>query len=614
MKINKRGVSESQNTSSSLLQAQQGNNNNIIKSSSRNLDYDNYSDDVNESTAPAKANGIGKGQDQGHASTKCDKSILLQNLASIVSSYTLRLLEPNSKKNACFHHERKKTLDNTGSSSSQFGAPSSLYYGNCSDGENSWVSTFAGGDEGSLTNSLGGELDSVTLLQHIGANPTEGELARVAWKRAQESITGCFSVAGSGILDRSKFDQIPCYTKSELLIGQHLGKGSFSDVFEVMVPDNFGIISAEVPDELDAMHSITANKMKSPYVLKNSSSPSVSNHLSIDQKRMMTRRHSMSSSLCIGSSGRPHLKTVCQGTQLSLAMKCLRPQARSNMEHFLVGVEDLVHETAILSSLDHPNIIKLHGRAGDDASFKLHDGYFILLDRLQETLQDKIDRWTKKFPNSSKSAPSIYQIKDACALSDALSYLHASDIIFRDLKPVNVGFDARGTLKLFDFGFSVSVSRSPKTSSAESEDHNHESSQDMHLLHERCGTLRYMAPEVAMYLGYGKEVDVYSFGILLWEMCALKKPFRSIKSADEFINKVFLKGDRPKVGKYWPDYLKATLQSCWSSVRTERPSINYVKSMLVAAVHELESQASQDSGSSSLEKSFTMTKRLTWNL
>jgi serine/threonine protein kinase len=139
----------------------------------------------------------------------------------------------------------------------------------------------------------------------------------------------------------------------------------------------------------------------------------------------------MSSSVCVGSFDIPEDK------RLTLAMKCLRPQARSNFEHFLVGVEDLVRETAILASLDHPNIIKLHGRAGDCFS-KLSDGYFILVDRLQDTLQDKINRWAKSYPNSSKNAPSLDQLKVACTLSGALSYLHANNIVFRDLKPVSL--------------------------------------------------------------------------------------------------------------------------------------------------------------------------------
>ena len=49
--------------------------------------------------------------------------------------------------------------------------------------------------------------------------------------------------------------------------------------------------------------------------------------------------------------------------------------------------------------------------------------------------------------------PSLSQILAAVSIADAISYLHSHRIIFRDLKPANIGFDNEGTLKLFDFGF-----------------------------------------------------------------------------------------------------------------------------------------------------------------
>merc|ERR1712238_488848 len=81
-------------------------------------------------------------------------------------------------------------------------------------------------------------------------------------------------------------------------------------------------------------------------------------------------------------------------------------------------------------------------------------------------------------------------------------------------------------------------------------------SRDKRLLYEKCGTPRYMAPEVGLGQGYGLPVDVYSFGILLWEICSLTKPFCKIKSAAEFHKTVFEKGSRPKVAKSWPPVLK----------------------------------------------------------
>eukprot|EP00956_Cyclotella_meneghiniana_P030485 scaffold76896_cov53-Cyclotella_meneghiniana.AAC.4 len=408
------------------------------------------------------------------------------------------------------------------------------------------------------------ELDSFTLLNQLEDNPTETKLARIAFTRARESISDCFA--------------IPTYKKGELLIGQHLGKGSFSDVFEVVLSPK----------------AVVTSEAKGRETLANS-----------DGRKKPQRRSSMSSSVCVGSMGRTQFVTAHQGKQISLAMKCLRPQTRCNFDHFLVGIEDLVHETAILSTLDHPNIVKLWGRAGDISSFELNDGYFILLDKLQDTLQDRIDRWAKGYPNARKNAPTLSQIKVACDVSDALSYLHMSNIVFRDLKPANVGFDSTGKLKLFDFGFAAKVA--PEGDSE---------SNDPHYLNDNCGTLRYMAPEVCAALHYRKEVDVYSFRILLWEICAAQKSFSNVKSPQDFKDKVYGKEERPKLGKYWSEDLKKLMQKCWLTDPTERPTMEYVKSILTSTVCEMNLKSVKESSSlrGSLKKSFAMARRLSLNL
>lgn len=114
-------------------------------------------------------------------------------------------------------------------------------------------------------------------------------------------------------------------------------------------------------------------------------------------------------------------------------------------------------------------------------------------------------------------------------------------------------------------------------------------------------------------LGYGKEVDVYSLGILLWEICAARKPFSNVKSAEDFEKKVFTKGERPKPGKYWPQYLKDLLKKCWSCDPKERPTMSHTKSVLTAAVSELKTQSTQNFDSNSMRKSL-ISKRLTWNI
>ncbi|KAL7524265.1 hypothetical protein ACHAXR_000499, partial [Thalassiosira sp. AJA248-18] len=103
-------------------------------------------------------------------------------------------------------------------------------------------------------------------------------------------------------------------------------------------------------------------------------------------------------------------------------------------------------------------------------------------------------------------------------------------------------------------------------------------------LFDRCGTPRYMAPEVGLSSGYGLPADVHSFGILIWEMFALKKPFSSIKSSEVFDREVYLGGLRPAMKDCWPTTMKDLMSNCWSAPSTKRPTMPDVKSILSDAM------------------------------
>jgi len=353
----------------------------------------------------------------------------------------------------------------------------------------------------SSINAFNVKYNSEALISNLGDEPTEAELCNV--------------IQGLSIDDGRKFAAIPQYSEIDLLIGKHLGEGSFSNVYEVTVTN--------VEDRVD------------------------------------------------------------------VAMKCLRPQIRSNAEQYIIGVKDLVHEAVMLSSLDHPNIIKIHGRS------ELGDGYFILLDKLQDTLNDRIKIWQNDFPNSSNNPPSLQQVRVAMAAADALAYLHDRQIVFRDLKPANVGFDSRGVLKLFDFGFAIGL--------------NHVEGE---VLYDRAGTLRYMAPEVGLDVGHGLPADVYSFSILLWEIFAVKKPFGKIK---DFTTVVFQNGERPKVGKNWPQELKVLLEDSWSTNPGKRPTMEVCKNTLEGTLRTLQRRGSIDRRDNSqvMRASLRRSFRMSWD-
>jgi tRNA A-37 threonylcarbamoyl transferase component Bud32 len=95
-------------------------------------------------------------------------------------------------------------------------------------------------------------------------------------------------------------------------------------------------------------------------------------------------------------------------------------------------------------------------------------GFFIVLDRLYSTLADRMKLWKKRHQGSLKSLSFgkpknkvdpvlIEKIIVAYQIGRAMAYFHQMNIIYRDLKPQNIGFDVRGDVKIFDLGFAKEV-------------------------------------------------------------------------------------------------------------------------------------------------------------
>lgn len=97
----------------------------------------------------------------------------------------------------------------------------------------------------------------------------------------------------------------------------------------------------------------------------------------------------------------------------------------------------------------------------------------------------------------------------------ALEFLHFCDYVYRDLKPENILIDKDGYIKLTDMGCCKYITG---------------------RTYSFCGTPEYLAPEVVLMKGYGKSVDWWSFGVLLYEMCAGYSPFRSSSVMRTFNN------------------------------------------------------------------------------
>jgi len=86
------------------------------------------------------------------------------------------------------------------------------------------------------------------------------------------------------------------------------------------------------------------------------------------------------------------------------------------------------------------------------------------------------------------------------------------------------------------------------------------------------GSIRYMAPEVALHKPYDEKADIFSWSFIVWEMATLTKPFEGYTKHDFFTN-VVRGGERPPLNKRWPKEFAELLQACWDPTPSKRPAM-----------------------------------------
>jgi serine/threonine protein kinase len=101
-----------------------------------------------------------------------------------------------------------------------------------------------------------------------------------------------------------------------------------------------------------------------------------------------------------------------------------------------------------------------------------------------------------------------------------------------------------------------------------------------------------MAPEVAQNLFYTESADVYSFAIILWQVCALKAPYGNL-SGEAVERKVVHCGYRPPIDQAWPPAIGRLLKDCFAS-HPRRPSMETVCSVLKVEINKLSDKPLDD--------------------
>jgi serine/threonine protein kinase len=229
--------------------------------------------------------------------------------------------------------------------------------------------------------------------------------------------------------------QVPALDRGDVLpfVGELLGQGGFNSVYELSVP------SADHNDDNAGSSSTALQKLISNSSVSNTSSNN-------------------------SNTNNP-----------KLAIKFLSDHAMSVPEEFCNGAADLLMEakylTALSSTHPHPNVIGLHAVARTGPQGFAHvgrAGYFIVLDRLMDTLDRRMDVWVelqqRNVAHSKKMRGlDLQRLLVAQDIMSAVQHLHQLSIVFRDLKPDNIGFDDQGRVKVFDFGLAKGTSSSRRS-------------------------------------------------------------------------------------------------------------------------------------------------------
>jgi serine/threonine protein kinase/tetratricopeptide (TPR) repeat protein len=210
---------------------------------------------------------------------------------------------------------------------------------------------------------------------------------------------------------------------------------------------------------------------------------------------------------------------LAQDTKLNrrVALKFLPADASNSNSR-----KRFVREAQAAAALDHPHICAIYEIAETDSRT------FIAMQYVKgETLADKLKRENLSVSES---------VEIAAQIADALAEAHSRGIIHRDIKPANVIVNSRGSVKVLDFGLAKIVSGETGANSSLS---------NAGLI---MGTAAYMSPEQARGLPVDGRTDVWSLGVVLYEMLAGKLPFAGETTSDRIA--AILKSEPPPLADF----------------------------------------------------------------
>jgi two-component system LytT family response regulator len=226
-----------------------------------------------------------------------------------------------------------------------------------------------------------------------------------------------------------------------------------------------------------------------------------------------------------------------------VALKVLPPDMAADPER----MHRFVQEAKLASALTHPNVAYIH-EIGQDGEL-----WFLAMEYVEgEALSARIKEGPLKIAD-------ILNI--GIQVADALDDAHAKGIVHRDIKPANLMLTPRGHVKVLDFGL-AKLEKAAR------------SSEDTQLLTSAglvLGTVQYMSPEQALGRDVDHRTDIFSLGVVLYEMATGRLPFAGTNAPETMARILQTQPDAMARFNYEvPEELERAVRKCLEKERERR--------------------------------------------